>query len=161
MPGNNVLPAEIADFYIRVSCVTIISSDRSSSRYYQLYIDATNKQTIQLKFQGMEATYIKTLKPSANIKKALMLQRNATTQHNNFHHSHLIYHRNHEEQHYGDSEEKDDQEDVKDMERNEAIMTMMTMMTSMLLNMVLMILTMVLIVLIIIIIKDPEELLLC
>ena len=49
-----------------------------------------------------------------------MLQRNATTQDNNFHHSHLIYHRNHEEQHYGDSEEKDDQEDVKDMETNEA-----------------------------------------
>ena len=32
VPGNNVLPAEIADFYIRVSCVNIISSDRSSSR---------------------------------------------------------------------------------------------------------------------------------
>ena len=49
-----------------------------------------------------------------------MLQRNATTQNNNFHHSHFIYHQNHEEQHYEDSEEQDEQEDVKDMEKQMA-----------------------------------------
>ena len=86
VPGNNVLPAEIADFYIRVSFVTfIISSDRSSSRngvplsiicpqgrnFFKIFTQhhATNKQTIQTKFQGREATYMKAYKPFAYISR--------------------------------------------------------------------------------------------